>query len=97
LLGCNLKYCLTFNTLHGNINSTLLKMAYAIRTRYSLKSAITAKEESTYIPQIYQKKKNWNPLPAPIEIENQLTIFEKSLKKSTSNYPKDTRESTYPT
>jgi hypothetical protein len=55
-------------------------MAYSIRTRYHLKDTVT-EGESTYIPQIYIKNKNWNPLPAPIEIENQLTIFEKALKR----------------
>jgi hypothetical protein len=42
-------------------------MAYAIRTRYSLKSAITAKEESTYIPQIYQKTKTGTPCQLPLK------------------------------
>jgi hypothetical protein len=81
LLGLNLKYCLSPNTLNGDINSTLLKLAYAIRTRYSIASATMAKEESTYIPQIYQRNKNWNPPPAPIKIEKQLTCFEESLKQ----------------
>jgi hypothetical protein len=38
LLGFNLKYCLSNNTINQDINKTLLKMAYSIRTKYQLKA-----------------------------------------------------------
>jgi len=57
-------------------------MAYSIRMRYHLKDT-RASSEANYIPQIYLRNKNWNPLLAPASIEDQLTFFEKSLKKRT--------------
>jgi hypothetical protein len=66
-------------TLHKNINQTILQLAYSIRTRHNLKS--TSAGEDAYIPQIYVKNKTWNPPPASVKIENQLTLFEKALKK----------------
>lgn len=35
-----------------------------------------------YMPQIYVKLKGWNPPPASLTIENQLTIFEQQLKNN---------------
>jgi hypothetical protein len=80
LLGLNLRFCLTPNSLNENIKKAMLKMAYSIQTHYHLKNT-SASTEANYIPQIYLRNKNWNPLPVPIQIEDQLTVFEKSLKK----------------
>ena len=80
LLGLNLKYCLTSNKLDDGLNNTLLKLAQSIRTKHFLNSTGTG-ESSEYIPQIYLKNKTWDPPPASILIEDQITRFEKSLKK----------------
>jgi hypothetical protein len=80
LLGLNLKYCLTSNKLDDGVNNTLLKLAQSIRTKHFLNTAGFG-ENSEYIPQIYLKNKTWDPPPASILIEDQITNFEKSLKK----------------
>jgi len=80
LLGLNLKYCLTSNKLDDGLNNTLLKLAQSIRTKHFLNSTGTG-ENSEYIPQIYLRNKTWDPPPASILIEDQITRFEKSLKK----------------
>jgi len=82
LLRLNLHFCLTPKSLNENIRKAILKMAYSIRMRYHLKDT-RASSEANYIPQIYLRNKNWNPLLAPASIEDQLTFFEKSLKKRT--------------
>ena len=56
-------------------------MAYKIRTKqYLLQN--NNKNATPYIPQIYVKLKGWYPPPAPIDIENKLTTFEKLLKQT---------------
>ncbi len=54
-------------------------MAYAIRTQYNLQT-MNKPNNSDYIKQIYIKNKNWNPEPAPLDIEDKITHFEKQLK-----------------
>jgi len=54
-------------------------MAYAIRTQYNLQT-IDKPNNSDYIKQIYIKNKSWNPEPAPLDIEDKITHFEKQLK-----------------
>jgi hypothetical protein len=54
-------------------------MARSIRTHFYLKQQNSNSEES-YEKQIYVKLKNWHPPPAPLEVENQITVFEKLLK-----------------
>jgi hypothetical protein len=56
------------------------KLAYSIRNKNYL---LTEKKnnDTEYIPQLYVKIKGWNPPPAPIELENKLTEFEKKLKE----------------
>jgi len=80
VLGLNLKYCLSSSQLKNNINTTVQKMAYAIRTTFHLQNASLTKD-SDYIKQIYVRNRNWNPDPAPIHIENNITTFEKNLKQ----------------
>jgi hypothetical protein len=79
LLGLNLKYCLASSQLNNDINPTIQKMAYAIRTQYNLQT-IDKPNNSDYIKQIYIKNKSWNPEPAPLDIEDKITHFEKQLK-----------------
>jgi hypothetical protein len=55
-------------------------MAYAIRTTFHLQNSNLTKD-SDYIKQIYVRNRNWNPDPAPIHIENNITTFEKNLKQ----------------
>ena len=75
-----MKYCLAPRTLNRGIHTTLLKLAYSIRTKYHLTH--NGKDtEYAYIPQTYQKNTDWNPPPASNEIENQLTLFGKALRK----------------
>ena len=80
LLGLNLKCCLSHNNVNQDINKTLLKMAYSIRTRCHL-NAIGYTGESSYEKQIYSRNLNWKPDPAPPPIEEKLTVFEKALKE----------------
>jgi len=84
LLGLNLKYCLACSQLNNNINTTVQKMAYAIRTTFQLQH-LTQPDDSTYIKQIYIKNKTWNPEPAPLHIEDKITSFEKILKTEQNN------------
>jgi len=79
LLGLNLKYCLSSNTLKNNIPHTVQKKAYSIRTKYQLQQ-LGHTENSHYIKQIYLRNKNWNPEPAPPVIEENITNFDKKLK-----------------
>jgi len=81
LLGLNLKYCLATNRLNNNINKTVRKMAYSIRTKLFLDS-IGHSTNQEYEKQIYVKNSSWNPPPASLFLENKITEFEKELKKS---------------
>jgi hypothetical protein len=76
LLGLNLKYCLSTNHLHQDINKTALKMAYSIRMLYHLKE-LGINKDNHYEKQIYMKNRLWNPSPAPSLLEDKLTDFEK--------------------
>jgi len=78
LLGLNLKFCLSANTLPNDIKQTMLRMARSIRIRYFLLDNKTT-TSSTYEKQIYVKNTNWHPPPAPIAIEDKITNFEKAL------------------
>jgi hypothetical protein len=78
LLGLNLKFCLAPKKLQNTIPNTIRRMAYNIRTMYHLKECGATNNED-YIKQIYIKNKTWNPPPAPTQIEDKLTEFEKSL------------------
>jgi hypothetical protein len=55
-------------------------MAYAIRTKFHLQK-INTTTDMEYIKQIYIKNKNWNPDPAPLHIEDNITKFE-NLRES---------------
>jgi hypothetical protein len=79
LLGLNLKFCLSGSHTFNNINNTMLRMARSIRTHFYLKQQNSNSEEN-YDKQIFVKLKNWHPPPAPLEVENQITVFEKLLK-----------------
>jgi hypothetical protein len=80
LLGLNLKFCLSGNNMQQNINNTMLKMARSIRTSFYLKQHGII-QEGDYKKQIYVSLKNWLPPPAPLEIEEKMTTFEKLLKR----------------
>jgi hypothetical protein len=83
LLGLNLKYCLATNRLYNNINKTVLKTAYSIRTKNYLNS-IGHTTDQEYEKQIYVRNKSWNSSPAPLLIEHKLMEFERELKKAQS-------------
>jgi hypothetical protein len=75
-------------------------MAYAIRTQYNLQT-IDKPNNSDYIKQIYIKNKSWNPEPAPLDIEDKITNFEKQLKNHqkniiSRNQGRNLRNLTYP-
>jgi hypothetical protein len=80
LLGLNLKFCLASNKLSYTPKRTLLNLAYTIRTKIHLKQ-LQSENNSEYIKQLYVKNRNWNPPPAPIDIENKLEEFDKALNK----------------
>jgi len=54
-------------------------MARSIRTHYFLQENGSA-NASQYIKQLYVKNSNWHPPPAPINVEDKITEFEKALK-----------------
>jgi hypothetical protein len=56
------------------------QLAYSIRTKHFIDSFDMARENN-YINQVYIKNKAWNPPPAPMLIEDKLTIFKKQLKQ----------------
>jgi hypothetical protein len=56
------------------------QLAYSIRTKHFIDSFDTARENN-YINQVYIKNKAWNPPPAPMLVEDKLTIFKKQLKQ----------------
>jgi len=93
LLGLNLKYCLTTNRLNNNINKTVQKMAYSIRTKLFLDS-IGLPTNQEYEKQIYVKNRSWNPPPASLFLENKITEFKKELKKSQTTLLKSSTELT---
>jgi hypothetical protein len=79
LLGLGLKYCVANPKPIQNTKQCLLKLAYKIRTKqYLLQNE--SKSSDIYIPQIYVKLKGWNPPPAPLDIENCITDFERNLQ-----------------
>jgi hypothetical protein len=84
LLGLNLKFCLSSRTLNNDINSTVRRMAYSLRTKFFLNEHNT-RSESDYIKQIYVRNPTWNPPPAPARIEDNITKFEKLLKTTHHN------------
>jgi len=79
LLGFNLKYCLSTKHLHQDINKTVLKMAYSIKTLYHRKE-LGINKDNHYEKQIYMKNRLWNPPPAPLLLEDKLTDFDKEAK-----------------
>jgi hypothetical protein len=56
-------------------------MAYSICTKHFLMEH-GLYNNSNYIKQIYVWNPNWNPPPAPINVEDSITDFEKLLKAS---------------
>jgi hypothetical protein len=58
----------------------MLKMTRAIRSTFYLKHSQVQNPDDSYEKQIYVKIKNWDPPPAPLEIEEKITSFEKELK-----------------
>jgi hypothetical protein len=54
-------------------------MAYSIHTKYQLQQLGHTKD-SHFIKQIYLRNKTWNPEPAPTNIEDKITNFNKTLK-----------------
>jgi len=80
LLGLNLKFCLSSNKIQDDINKTIIQMARTIRTKCYLKETNTH-SNSDYDKQIYKKNLTWHPPPAPLQIEDKITEFEKALKK----------------
>jgi hypothetical protein len=55
----------------------LKKIAYSIRTKFYLKKNGTV-DSMNYIKQLYIKKKNWNPPPAPASIKNKSLFLKNS-------------------
>jgi hypothetical protein len=80
LLGLNLKFCLASNTITNDINKTVLKLARSIRTRhYLMENGLN--DNKDYEKQIYITNTNWHPPPAPWDVEQKITDFEKALKQ----------------
>jgi hypothetical protein len=78
LLGLNLKYCLATAIPNPDLKTSLKRFAYNIRTELHLKQSASNTSDD-YNPQIYIKNTGWNPPPASLEIEDNLTSFEKAL------------------
>jgi len=54
-------------------------LAYRTRTKHFLDTN-DRHDNSEYIPQLYIKIKGWNPPPAPLRTESQITNFVKIIK-----------------
>ena len=78
LLGLGLKFCPVSAPPTPNIKDTMQKLAYRIRTKFYLQCNPSTKND--YIPQLYIKLKGWDPPPAPLSVEDAITLFEKQLK-----------------
>lgn len=87
LLGLNLNFCLASRSLPTNINQTMLKLAYSIRTKHYLEEN-QIENETEYIKQLYVKNRNWHPPPASNTIEEGITKFEKLLKQAHNSLQK---------
>jgi hypothetical protein len=85
LLGLNRKFCIATSHINNNITQTMLKLARSIRTNYFLKQN-NLSDGNICEKQIYICNKQWHPPPAPPEIEESLTVFEKLLKKKHLEY-----------
>jgi hypothetical protein len=57
-------------------------MAYSIRTRHFLQESNGLTDNNNYIKQLYTENKTWDPPPATNTIENNITLFEKLMKKA---------------
>jgi hypothetical protein len=79
LLGLNLNFYLAPTSPRDNISKTVLKMARSIRIKYFLDQHGLSNDEE-YNKQIYINNTGWHPPPAPLNIENHITNFEKALK-----------------
>jgi hypothetical protein len=79
LLGLNLNFCLAPTNPRDNISKTVLKIARSIRIKYFLDQNGLGNDEE-YNRQIYINNIGWHPPPAPLNIENHITNFEKALK-----------------
>ncbi len=84
LLGLGLKYCVTPSKPTQDIKYCLQKLAYKIRTKQYL-THNNHQSSDSYIPQIYIKLKGWNPPPATLTIENQITEFENKLQDAVNS------------
>jgi hypothetical protein len=81
LLGLYFKYCLALSTLKEISTKQYLKWPITSEHFFNLKSMI-----APTIPMILitLNKLCWNPLPAPLHIENKITEFEKMLREQQS-------------
>jgi predicted double-glycine peptidase len=58
LLGLNLKYCLACSQLNNNINTTVQKMAYAIRTTFPEPAPLHIEDKITSFEKILKTEQN---------------------------------------
>jgi hypothetical protein len=58
----------------------MLRLATSIRTKFFL-NTLDIPQDDSYEKQIYVKNKSWSPPPASVLIEDNLTLFEKHLRK----------------
>jgi len=84
IIGLGLKFCTAPTIPTPNIRETLQKLAYKIRTKHYLEST-DRNEINEYIPQLYKKIKGWNPPPATLQTEHQISNFENNIRKATLN------------
>jgi hypothetical protein len=80
LLGLNVTFCLTFKQLQNNINHTIQRIAYSIRTKNFLQQN-NFENNQEYIEQLCIKNRHWDPPPASNLIETKTTCFKKLLKQ----------------
>jgi hypothetical protein len=59
------------------------KLAYRIRIKFYLQLNPSIKND--YILQLYIKLKGWDTPPAPLSVEDVITLFEKQLKMATQH------------
>ena len=81
LLGPGLKFYTASPIVRPSVKNSMIILVYRIHTKQYLNTNGHS-SSMEYMPQIYVKLKGWNPPPASLTIENQLTIFEQQLKNN---------------
>jgi hypothetical protein len=82
LLGYSLNYCIQRPLPKPNLEATIQRLLYDIRTRFAIADFDNC--SSDYNPKLYVKSEDWSPDDAPPEVEHALQCFKNKLLQATS-------------